>query len=149
MILRWPGWFRKEERESSRRLDGILIRFQIPKRETFERSKLNWRETTEPEHAETLAWYRDLIRLRRSEPSLNDGEPGHTPVAYDDREKWLLMRRGSVSVCCNLGESSRGFPAPEDSKLLLASRGALQIKEGSIVLPADTVAVLQLPNAQK
>ncbi len=33
---------------------------------TFERSKLAWKELAEPKHAEMLAWYRHLIRLRRT-----------------------------------------------------------------------------------
>ena len=45
---------------------------QVPdpvKRETFERSKLLWDEVHQGRHAEMLAWYKDLIHLRRSSPS--------------------------------------------------------------------------------
>jgi maltooligosyltrehalose trehalohydrolase len=63
---------------------------------TFERSKLDWSLATLPEHAQTLAMYRDLLSLRRDEPMLRpdgarivvaDGEPGWITVlrepAYD------------------------------------------------------------------
>lgn len=111
-------------------------------RETFERSKLNWKEMAKDQHAEMLDWYRDLIRFRRSTPSLNDGEAGHTHVAYDEQEKWIRMERGAVSVFCNLGESTRSFRVPEGSQLILASRAALEISGGSIALPPDTIAVV-------
>jgi maltooligosyltrehalose trehalohydrolase len=62
--------------------------------ETFERSKLNWNEVNEGEHAEMLAWYRELISLRRTTPALNDGEPGHTRVLFDQQEMRFSMSAG-------------------------------------------------------
>ncbi len=41
--------------------------------QTFEASKLNWDEVQVGEHAEILAWYQALIRLRRTTPCLKDG----------------------------------------------------------------------------
>ena len=52
------------------------------KRETFERSKLNWDEVHEGHHAEMLEWYTQLIHLRRRSPSLNDGDMGHVEVRF-------------------------------------------------------------------
>src|SRR5262249_40561838 len=40
--------------------------------ETFECSKLNWRERYEEPHAGLLAWHRRLIKLRREIPALSD-----------------------------------------------------------------------------
>ncbi len=115
------------------------------RRETFERSKLNWQERTQPEHAEMLTWYRSLIRLRRATPSLNNGEPGHTRVIYDEQAKWLCMTRGSIQVCCNLGESHKNFNLPDGSRLVLTSCDRLQWSNGSIVVPRDTVVVIENP----
>jgi maltooligosyltrehalose trehalohydrolase len=118
---------------------------QIPdpeSRETFERSKLLWDEVEQGQHAEMMVWYRELIRLRRATPCLNHGEPGQTRVSFDERDKWLRMERGSITVCCNLGKANRVFPIAESGRLLLASRGGLQVKDGSIALPPDTVAIL-------
>src|SRR5260370_30740686 len=56
---------------------------QIPdpeKKETFERSRLNWDEVCDGDHSVMLAWYRDLISLRRATPYLNDSEPGNARV---------------------------------------------------------------------
>lgn len=118
---------------------------QIPdpeSRETFERSKLVWNELKQTEHAEMHAWYRDLIRLRRETACLNDGEPGQTHVAFDEREKWLRMERGAVTVACNLGKTNRPFSMAAGSRVILASSAGLQVKDGSVTLPPDTVAVV-------
>ena len=76
----------------------------------FERSKLNWDELPEPAHAAMLDWYRELIQLRRSTPSLNNGEPGNTVVTFNEEERWLCTARGSVVIACNLGSDSRPLP---------------------------------------
>jgi maltooligosyltrehalose trehalohydrolase len=119
------------------------------KPETFQRSKLNWQERAETEHAEMLAWYRNLIQLRRSTPDLNDGEPGHTRAVYDEQDKWLCMTRGSVQVYCNLSVATRNFSVSESSRLALASQSKLQLKNGAVALPPDTVAIIQNLSAQK
>jgi maltooligosyltrehalose trehalohydrolase len=112
-------------------------------RDTFDRSKLNWNELPQGEHAEMLAWHRDLIRLRRSEACLNDGEPSHTRVTCNQQEQSLRMDRGSIAVICNLSQSIRLFPLPASSQLLLASSGAVQLKDAAVTLPSDTVAILR------
>jgi maltooligosyltrehalose trehalohydrolase len=109
--------------------------------ETFERSKLNWDEINQREHAEMLAWYRKLIRLRRTAPCLNDGEAGHNRVFYDQQEMWFCMKRGQVTVSSNLGASDHSFAVPEGSQMLLASRAALSVNHQAMTLPPDTIAV--------
>jgi maltooligosyltrehalose trehalohydrolase len=110
------------------------------KRETFERSKLKWDEMSAGEHAEMLAWYRELIRLRRAAASLTNGEPGQTRVSY--QERWLSMERGEVTVCCNLGETGWRFPVAVGSRVVLGSRGAVTVQAGAVVLPPDTVVIV-------
>ena len=111
-------------------------------RETFERSKLRWDELRQAQHAEMLAWYRELIRLRRATPCLNDGEPGQARVTYDEREKWLRMERGSITVCCNLGKGKHAFPVAKGGRVILVSREGVQVKDGALMLPPDSVAVV-------
>lgn len=111
---------------------------------TFEASKLKWEEAERPGHMEMLAWYRALIRLRKSTASLNDGTPGKTRVAFDEHGRWLWMERGEISVLCNLGDE-RAFPIQSAASLLLASRGVDSTQKNSIVLPRDTLAVLACP----
>ncbi len=109
---------------------------------TFEASKLKWDETSQPDHAEMLDWYRALIRLRRSTPCLNDGAPGNARVTYDEQAKWLRMDRGAISVIFNLGEHDHEFPAPHGHEVVLASRRMPQVSAGKIKMLPDTVAVI-------
>jgi maltooligosyltrehalose trehalohydrolase len=112
------------------------------KRETFERCKLNWSEVHEGEHAEMLAWHRDLIHFRRTTPSLNNVDPGHTHVQFNEEELWFTMRRGEVELYCNLGTDDHTFRLPEDGDLVLGSRSEVRLEGGSLSLPSNSVAAI-------
>jgi maltooligosyltrehalose trehalohydrolase len=111
-------------------------------RETFERSRLDWRETSEGKHAEMLDWYRDLIRLRRRSVSLNDGDLGHMSVRYDEQRRWLSMKRGEMCVLVNLGEGAVSFDVQDGASVALVSRDGVDAVSGKILLPPDTLAVI-------
>jgi maltooligosyltrehalose trehalohydrolase len=111
--------------------------------ETFQRSKLNWNELDGVEHAAMLAWYRDLIGLRRSTPCLNVGEPGNIRVTYDEKAGWLRMERGSITVICNLGEKANTFLFHDRCEIALASRADLLAGQREITLGSDAVAVVR------
>jgi maltooligosyltrehalose trehalohydrolase len=112
-------------------------------RATFDRSKLNWAEANDGKHGEMRAWYKDLIRLRRTMPCLNDGQPGHTHVAYSEEDKWLRIERGSITVLCNLGSGHRTFAAPCAARMVLASEREVAVDGATVNLPPDSVAILQ------
>src|SRR5580692_8747299 len=110
--------------------------------ETYEASKLKWNEVNQPEHAQILEWYRALIRLRRTTPSLNRGDHGNIRVMFDEEAGWLRMERGTISVFSNLGAAEKTFEVPQSSILELASHNTIRIVENTISLPRDSVAVL-------
>ena len=110
--------------------------------ETFLRSRLNWDETGQGDHARMRAWYGDLIRLRRSAPALNNGETGNVRVTFDEAQKCLSIERGEILTHCNLGEGEQAFAAPPGSTLTLASHAGIAIRESEIILPSDSVAIL-------
>jgi maltooligosyltrehalose trehalohydrolase len=116
--------------------------------ETFKRSKLNWDEVGEGEHAEMLDWYRRLIKLRRASPSLNDGEPGQTKVSFDEEKRWLVMERGAVTVMCNLGAAPVALDHPRRLPLLLASRGDVEVTGDKVGLPPGTLAIFSGEKSQ-
>jgi len=118
---------------------------QIPDpevRETFERSRLNWAEIGKASHAEMIDWVRRLIHLRRSSPSLNDGDLRNLTVRCDEQKRWLTMDRRGMQVMLNLGSGPVSFDVAEGFHLALASRDSIAIAEGKVSLPPDTLVVL-------
>lgn len=69
---------------------------------TFASARLDWSEREREPHAGMLAWYRDLIRLRRSTPELTDADR-HAVEVEDAAGGRLRVRRGPISVVANLG----------------------------------------------
>jgi maltooligosyltrehalose trehalohydrolase len=105
---------------------------------TFLRSKLDWSELDRNPHREILEWHRQLIQLRRSTPALKDGRMDRVQVQFDEREQWLLMRRGPIVVACNLATTPRRFPIHAET--LLASDPESSIRElapDSVVVASD------------
>ena len=112
-------------------------------RRTFERSKLNWDEALTGEHATMLDWYRDLIRLRRSTPDLNNGEPGNARVSFDVEHLWIRVQRGSITITCNLADAECFLPVSEGSGVLLSSKPETRVEHDKLVLADNSVAVLR------
>jgi len=75
--------------------------------ETFQRSKLNWSELDDPAHQDIFDWHRNLIHLRRAIPH-------GTPVAveYDELDRWLTLRRGSLIAVFNFCDGGQAIPLP-------------------------------------
>jgi maltooligosyltrehalose trehalohydrolase len=112
--------------------------------ETFARSVLAWAEVAEAPHAGLLAWYRDLIALRRAEPDL--AEPGFASVAarFDEAGRWIVVRRGGLLVAANLSAEPRSVPlAAPVGKILLASDAHVAAAGSDLALPPESVAVLR------
>lgn len=114
--------------------------------ETFRRSKLNWKELNQREHAGLLAWHRKLTEIRRS-LNCGSGAPlDDVHVEFDERTRWFMFRRSSIEVACNLGARKQRIPlsGQRSRAILLASGPDVSLKSGSVVLPANSVAVLLL-----
>ncbi|MBI3879630.1 MAG: malto-oligosyltrehalose trehalohydrolase [Verrucomicrobia bacterium] len=113
-------------------------------RATFLHSKLNWRELKQSPHAELLDWHRRLIRLRRTEPALNDGCLDRVTTRFDERERWLVVERGPISVACNLADRPRRVPLRHGRHAkLLASVENIEPTNACVALPPDSVVVLK------
>lgn len=72
---------------------------------TFARSKLPWGELEEPRGADMLAWYRDLIAVRKRTAGVTARPLERTRVDLDEDERWLAMRNGNAIVVCSFAES--------------------------------------------
>lgn len=113
-------------------------------RETFEQSKLNWDELSKPAHAEILDWHKRLIQLRRAEPDLSDGEMKNVQVTFDEKECWLVMKRGSISVVCNFSERAQRIPiSAGTAMILLASEKEIQTGNGFAEMPPESILILR------
>jgi maltooligosyltrehalose trehalohydrolase len=111
-------------------------------RETFFRSKLNWNEVTEDYHAEMLAWYKRLIELRKKTGALTDGRLDEVEANYSDEASWLVMKRGSVELVCNLGQACERIPVQSAGREVICSTENWKLDEESLQLPPDSVAIL-------
>ncbi|QHN04277.1 malto-oligosyltrehalose trehalohydrolase [Granulicella sp. WH15] len=123
---------------------------QIPDPEkpaTFTDSKLNWNEVGQGEHRQMLEWFRMLVHIRRSSPSLNDGDRGHLHVTFDEKKRWLRMDRGLVTAICNLGDEAILLPCGETFRLLLTSKEATEFVGGSVTVPPSGFVLLSAEEA--
>lgn len=60
---------------------------------TFERSRLDHALKQQPSHARMLQWYRALLELRRTHPSLRDDSLGDEKVSLDEQARVLTLSR--------------------------------------------------------
>ena len=108
---------------------------------TFQMSKLNWEEKDEGKHAEMLAWIKALIKLRRSNICLNDGDMRRLIVTTSEEHKVLTMERDEARVVINFGERPCKFPLLEGEQLVLASREGTCVQDNHLDLSPMTLAV--------
>ncbi len=107
---------------------------------TFLRSKLDWDERERGPHREMLAWYGDLIALRRATPALLDGRREAVEARVDEEAGTLVVDRGPVTVAVNLGSDVRRVDA--GGRVALASHDGVGREGRGLRLPPDAVAVL-------
>ncbi|MGW0700711.1 malto-oligosyltrehalose trehalohydrolase [Streptomyces sp. NPDC002867] len=110
---------------------------------TRERSCLDRSEREREPHAALLAWYRELIALRRTLPDLTDPDLASVKVAYDEQERWLAYRRGDLRIAVNLGEDSAAIPLGGGGRVV-AARGKVEApgSDGVLRLAPESCVVL-------
>jgi maltooligosyltrehalose trehalohydrolase len=111
-------------------------------------SVLNWEEVGNPGHAEMLAFYRDLLQLRRSEPGLTStplaqGEVGRAPAPGGGGGEVITVVRGDVRVVCLLGGSGRTPVDVGAGARVLTTFGDVEQSGTAAVLGPDSVVVLR------
>lgn len=110
---------------------------------TFLDSKLDWSEAETGEHAEMLALYRQLARLRRARAELTDPRFENNAVDFDDEQRWLVVNRSGVRIAVNFADETRTMPmgGPVGSLLLATADGA-EVSGADLSLPPHTAVVL-------
>jgi len=113
--------------------------------QTFLNSKLDWSEPAAERGAALLAWYRDLLALRRSRSELTDGRRDRMAIQFDEHARWISVRRGDVLLVCNLAHERQTVALPEAARrLLLASAPGVELSGPQCSADGETAAVLEL-----
>ncbi len=92
------------------------------KEETFLESKIQWNLLEEQPHATLLAYYRELIALRKSHPALHNGSRKNLEVAALEDQNCLVLKRweGEETVICvmNFSQSPQTVPLEQETGTL-------------------------------
>jgi len=104
----------------------------------FTGAKLRWSERDDPEHAEILAIYRQLLRLRREQPDLADSRLNLVEVDFDEDAQWIIVHRGAFDVLANLADHAQPLPAPPGNVLFSTEpRSPSGLSGGACQTPPD------------
>ncbi|MEU6934027.1 malto-oligosyltrehalose trehalohydrolase [Streptomyces sp. 2RAF24] len=112
---------------------------------TRDRSVLDRTERERDPHKRLLAWYRELIALRRTLPDLTDPDLAGVKVAFDEEARWLVFRRGDIRVAANLGKHPAAIPLGSNGRdrvLAAWERTEAPGRDGVLRLPAESAVVL-------
>jgi len=117
--------------------------------QTFLRSRLDWSQPGREPYAATLAWYRELIALRRSCPEITDPSLAAVRADFDEGARWLLVHRGTLRIAANLGDRPVRIPVGTDASftMLAASAPGITAVSDAIFLPAASLAVAKVGNS--
>ncbi|HEX7318708.1 MAG TPA: malto-oligosyltrehalose trehalohydrolase [Pyrinomonadaceae bacterium] len=134
--------FVREEGETESTIGG----FSDPQSEiTFVRSKLNWESLEKQPHAGMLAFYRDLLELRRTHAALSNCDKTRTRVRFDEERRWLAVERGDETgaraiLLCNFSPEAQAVPSIDGSwRLELWSGDARYGGDASHTAPPERV----------
>jgi maltooligosyltrehalose trehalohydrolase len=112
--------------------------------ETFEQSRLDWDELGREPHARLLAWYRDLIALRRARPDLRDPRLDLVRVEHDIAAQAVVVERGRHLVVANLASERRSLARTTDLQIVLAwDPEGTSLDDAGLSLPAQSAVVLE------
>ena len=114
---------------------------------TYARSHLDWSELEGERGRRMLEIYRRLTLLRHSLPELTD--PRFTEVAceVDDESRLFVMRRGSLTIAVNLGESSASVENA-GSTLVFSTPSGADLRDGILTLAPHAGAIAQAAEQQ-
>jgi maltooligosyltrehalose trehalohydrolase len=111
--------------------------------ETFTRSKLDWSEPQKDPHERLLAAHKALLALRRAHPDLVDPDLSAVGVEWDDADRWMVVRRGSLRVVANLSDQTREIDLDVPATDVLFSTGELpDVDRRTVTVAAESAAVV-------
>ena len=108
-----------------------------------EASVLRWEERDHPPHRDVLAWYRELLALRRREPALRDARQGSVEAWGDDRAGTVVVRRGDVVVVADVGGAGGPVRIDGAEEELAASPGSRLAGGHAVLAPGGAVVAVR------
>ncbi|MHC0429055.1 malto-oligosyltrehalose trehalohydrolase [Streptomyces sp. O3] len=110
----------------------------------LDRSRLDWSEPEREPHARLLAWYRELIALRRAQPDLTDPDLAAVRSAYSESARWFAFRRGDLRIAVNLGAEPAEIPLRNGPERVLAAWGPVEAPgpDGRLHVPGESCVLL-------
>ena len=124
--------------------------------ETFERSRLDWGEAERPPHSQIRALYRELLRLRATEPTLKEKGRGSYEARALGPSSLVLERRGGgqrlLAFISVKGPLEHRLPAGARAQVVLWSEapafgGAVEtppLRESVVRLEGPSAVVVRL-----
>jgi maltooligosyltrehalose trehalohydrolase len=115
--------------------------------QTFQRSKLDWSEAADGDHARLLQLYRDLARLRRERPELTDPAFGQLAgeTANPDAEpgaRRFVLRRGALAVLVNLSAEPWTVELDDEGDAVLLATLDASVSDGAVTVAPDSAVVV-------
>lgn len=120
--------------------------------ETFTRSKLDWSEASEGDHARLLQLCRELAALRRDWPELTDpsfaslraasGEGATQGSKPDVGARAFALGRGDLSVLVNLTGEPVSWDVAPGRVILLTTDATAFVAEGEAVVPSEAAVIV-------
>jgi maltooligosyltrehalose trehalohydrolase len=111
---------------------------------TFLRSKLDWSQRDREPHLGVLAWYGELIALRRARPELTDPRLDRVRADFDEDARWLMVWRGGLRIAANLGTGTVRLPLGQPGiGVLAASSPGVAIDKDTVTVPPAAFAVIE------
>ncbi len=111
---------------------------------TFLRSKLDWTQLDREPYLGLLAWYRELIALRRARPELTDPRLDRVSADFDEDARWIMVRRGGLRIAANLGPEAVTLALGQPGTgVLAASSPAVAIIQDTVTIPPAAFAVIE------
>ncbi len=113
-------------------------------KQSFLGSKLDWAQRDREPYLGILAWYRELIALRRARPELTDPRLDRVQADFDEDARWIIVRRGRLRIAANLGAQAVRLPLGQRGIGVLASSSpGVAIKQDTVAMPPSAFAVIE------
>jgi maltooligosyltrehalose trehalohydrolase len=110
--------------------------------ETYERSKLDWKEIGHEPHRAILDWHRTLICLRHTHSDFTNGDLNSVDVQFDEQRQWLALHRGAFTIVCNFSGSALSREVAASKALVLGSDAGCTLRGTTLRLPGHSVAIV-------